>query len=174
MTMVLMCGLSFAGKSTLAASLAEALPANLVSLDLINEERGLQGGQGIPLEEWAETNRIAHERGRELLSAGRHVVVDDTGSPRFIRDGWREIADQSGAPFMIVWVQISLELQRARVRANRQSRGRPDVTDAVLHDHRKGFEPPTNEEALVVDAEETRDAAQITALVQRIRCYGKP
>lgn len=148
--MALMCGLSFAGKSTLAARLAEALPASLVSLDLINEERGLYGGQGIPLEEWAETNRIAHERGRELLDAGRHVVVDDTGSPRFIRDGWREVADQSDAPFVIVWVQISPELQQARVHANRQSYGRPDVTDAVLRDHRAGFEPPTDEEALVV------------------------
>lgn len=169
--MALMCGLSFAGKSTLAASLAEALPASLVSLDLINEERGLHGGQGIPLEEWAETNRVAHERGRELLRAGRHVVVDDTGSPRFVRDGWREIADQSGAPFVIVWVQISPELQHARVRANRQSHGRPDVTDAVLHDHRTGFEPPIGEKALVVDAQKTTDATQIAALVQRIRSY---
>lgn len=172
--MALMCGLSFAGKSTLAAGLAEALPAGLVSLDLINEERGLQGGQGIPLEEWAETNRIAHERGRELLGAGRHVVVDDTGSPRFIRDGWREIADESGAPFVIVWVQISPELQQARVHANRQSRGRPDVTDAVLHDHRAGFEPPTDEEALVVAAQDTADSARIAALVQQIRSHHRP
>lgn len=172
--MALMCGLSFAGKSTLAAKLAEALPASLVSLDLINEERGLHGGQGIPLEEWAETNRIAHERGRELLDAGHHVVVDDTGSPRFIRDGWREIADQSVAPFVVVWVQISPELQRARVHANRQSQGRPDVTDAVLHDHRTSFEPPTNEEALVVDAQDTADKAQVAALVQRIRSRRMP
>lgn len=167
--MALMCGLSFAGKSTLASRLTEALPASLISLDLINEERGLHGGQGIPLEEWAQTNRIAHERGRELLEAGHHVVVDDTGSPRFIRDGWREVADQSGAPFVIVWVQIGPELQRARVQANRQSHGRSDVTDAVLRDHRAGFEPPIKEGALVIDAQETTDENQIAVLVQQIR-----
>lgn len=172
--MVLMCGLSFAGKSTLAAQLAEDLPASLISLDSINAERGLHGGQGIPLEEWAETNRIAHERGREVLDAGHHVVVDDTGSPRFIRDEWRTIADRSGAPFMVVWVQISPELQQARVRANRQSRDRPDVTDAVLHEHRAGFEPPTDEEALVVDAEDTADPAHVAALVQQLRSIASP
>lgn len=169
MTLALMCGLSFAGKSTLAAKLAEALPASLISLDLINEERGLRGGQGIRLEEWAQTNRVAHERGRDLLGAGHHVVVDDTGSPRFIRDGWREIADESGAPFVIVWVQISTELQLARVHANRHSRIRADVTDAVLHDHRAGFEPPIDEDALVIGAQEATDANQIAGLVQQIR-----
>jgi len=57
-----MCGLSFAGKSTFARLLAEELGAQVISLDLINAERGLYGGQGIPLEEWAATDRIAHER----------------------------------------------------------------------------------------------------------------
>ncbi|WP_141393747.1 AAA family ATPase [Brachybacterium alimentarium] len=37
MTLTLMCGLSFSGKSTLAARLAEGLPASVISLDLINE-----------------------------------------------------------------------------------------------------------------------------------------
>lgn len=121
MTLTLMCGLSFSGKSTLAARLAEGLSANMISLDLINEERGLYGGQGIPLEEWSKTNRIAHERGRALLETGHHVVVDDTGSPRFIRDKWRAIADRSGVPFALVWVQISADLQTERIRANRGS-----------------------------------------------------
>lgn len=172
--MVLMCGLSFAGKSTLAVQLAEALPASLISLDLINEERGLHGGEGIPLEEWAETNRIAHERGRDQLDAGQHVVVDDTGSPRFIRDQWREVAHRSGAPFMVVWVQISPALQRSRVLANRQSRRRPDVTDAVLRDHRASFEPPLDEEMLVVDAQDTADQAEVAMLVRRLRTHHIP
>lgn len=174
MTMALMCGLSFAGKSTLAAQLSEALPASLVSLDLINEERGLHGGQGIPLEEWAETNRIAHERGRELLDKGFHVVVDDTGSLRFIRDGWRKIAVHCDAPFVVVWVQISPELQEARIHANRKSQCRPDMTDAVLHDHRASFEPPTDEEALAVDAQKTADPAQVAALAQQILSHRIP
>ena len=48
--LVLPCGRSYSGKSTLARALADALPGVVVGLDAINEERGLHGGQGIPVE----------------------------------------------------------------------------------------------------------------------------
>jgi len=51
MTLTLMCGLSFAGKSTFAVLLAEELDGQVISVDIINTERGLVGGQGIPLQE---------------------------------------------------------------------------------------------------------------------------
>lgn len=164
--MVLTCGLSFSGKSTLAAGLSNALAAELLSLDQINEERGLRGGQGIPLEEWAATNRIAHERARALLADGRHVVVDDTGSPRFIRDEWRATAAAAGTPFVLVWVQVNPELQSQRVLANRADPGRSDVTDAVLAEHGASFEDPVDEDPLIVDAAFTSDPVTITAAVQ--------
>lgn len=169
MALVLMCGLSFSGKSTLAAGLSVALDAELLSLDRINEERGLYGGQGIPVEEWAATNRIAHERARGLLAAGRHVVVDDTGSPRFIRDEWRETASAAKAPFVLVWVQVSPELQRQRVWANRVDQVRPDVTDAVLAEHLASFEAPEDEESLIVDATSTHDKDIVAAVVGAIQ-----
>lgn len=172
MTLTLMCGLSFSGKSTLAARLAHDLPAHLISLDLINEERGLDGGQGISLEEWSTTNRIAHERVGALLGGGHHVVVDDTGSPRFIRDAWRATAKTAGAPFALVWVQITAELQRERVRANREAQVRHDVTDAVLREHAASFEPPTDEDALAVDARSAGDPERVTAIVQELSTLG--
>lgn len=172
MTLTLMCGFSFSGKSTLADHLAHALTATLISLDRINEERGLDGGQGIPVEEWATTNHIAHERAGALLEEGRHVVVDDTGSPRFLRDEWRATAESAGAPFALVWVQISLDLQRERVHAKRESRSRPDVTDAVLEEHRAGFEAPTEEEAIIVDARSTADPRRVKEIVQQLSAPG--
>lgn len=168
MALVLTCGLSFSGKSTLADGLSKALAAELLSLDQINEERGLHGGQGIPLEEWAATNRIAHECARALLADGRHVVVDDTGSPRFIRDEWRTTASAAGAPFVLVWVQVDPELQRQRVLANRADPGRQDVTDAVLAEHGASFEAPVDEDPLIVDAASTTDPTTIAATVQAV------
>jgi len=169
MALVLTCGLSFSGKSTLAAGLSSALDAELLSLDRINEERGLNGGQGIPAEEWATTNRIAHERAGVLLAAGRRVVVDDTGSPRFIRNEWRATASAAGAPFVLVWVQVSPELQRQRVLANRAKQVRPDVTDAVLLEHGASFEAPEeDEDPLAIDATSTSDPATIAAIVEAI------
>lgn len=58
--LVVMCGRSFSGKSTLA--LADRLGAQRVSLDAINEERGLRGGADIPVSEWMRTNDEASPR----------------------------------------------------------------------------------------------------------------
>jgi len=169
MTLALMCGLSFSGKSTIAARLADELDAELISLDAINAERGLYGGQGIPLEEWAKTNRLAHERSRDALTRGRHVVVDDTGSPRFIRDAWRAIAEDAAAPFIIVWVQIDAALQRERVLANRTGQERHDITDSVLAEHVASFEAPTDEAPIVIDARETRDVERLREVARGVR-----
>ncbi len=54
--LTLVCGLAFAGKSTLAAAIAEHQGAVVVSLDEINARRGLHGGTGIAPEEWVRTH----------------------------------------------------------------------------------------------------------------------
>ena len=169
LSLILMCGLSFSGKSTVARQLGDALGATVLSLDAINAERGLYGGQGIPLEEWATTNRIADERVRDLLAAGRDVIVDDTGSPRFIRDGWRETARAQGAAFSLVWVQIDPELQRERVLVNRANKDRHDVIDEILSEHIASFEPPVAEDAITIDARAALDPREVARLVAEIR-----
>lgn len=93
-----------------------------------------------------------HARAGVRLAAGRHVVVDDTGSPRSIGDEWRATASVAGVLFVLVWVQIRPELQRERVLANRARQVRPDATDAVLEEHGTSFEPPVEEAPLVIDA----------------------
>jgi predicted kinase len=168
-TLILMCGLSFSGKSTLAGQLGRELKATVFSLDSINEERGLYGGQGIPVEEWVETNRLAQERCRAHLSADRNVIIDDTGSPRFIRDQWRDIAARTHAAFVLVWIQIDPELQRERILANRLAGGRHDVTDKVLLDHVAHFESPTDEGAITINARDVSDPRHVETIVDAIR-----
>ena len=72
---------SFPGKSTVAASLANSLLGRDVSLDEIEEERGLHGGEGIPLSESARTNELARDRVITRLRIDQTVIVDDTSSP---------------------------------------------------------------------------------------------
>lgn len=168
-----MCGLSFAGKSTFASHLAGELPARIISLDAINAERGLYGGQGIPIAEWAATNRTAHERASAALADGESVIIDDTGSPRFIRDEWRKTAAAADAPFVIVWVRIDPELQRQRILANRTASARGDIVDDVLETHIADFEEPSDEQPVIVDADKAglyrvaEVAAHIRQLVRR-------
>lgn len=150
--LVVLCGTSFSGKSTVARELARRLPARVVSLDEINERRGLWGGDGIPVEEWGRTHRIAQAEVLELLGSGVAVIVDDTSSPRFLRNGWRALATEAGVEFRLVYVEADEATVRARRESNRLSPSRRDVTDAVLDQHLAAFEPPDPDEgALSVD-----------------------
>lgn len=78
--LIRMCGLSFSGKSTLALGLRSRLDAEVLSLDVINAERGLYGGQGISGEEWQKTHQIAQARALHALTGRRSVIIDDTAS----------------------------------------------------------------------------------------------
>ncbi len=144
--LVLLCGKSFSGKSTLARALADALPAVIVSLDAINDERKLQSGAGIPLEEWARTHDIAHGRVGEALRNGSIVIVDDTSSPRFLREAWRELGAILDAPVVLVFIDAAPATVRSRQAANRRAPLRHDVRDAVLSGHLDGFEAPDDDE----------------------------
>ncbi len=163
--LVLLCGRSFSGKSTVAGYLADGLAGEIVSLDAINAERGLWGGDGIPIEEWSRTMDLAHDRVSDAVGRGATVIIDDTSSPAFLRDRWRQRAVVLGVPLILVYVHATDETILERRARNRATPNRPDVSDAVLTDHLASFEPPTAaEHALLVD-----DAADPGAVITTVR-----
>ncbi|MFI5733646.1 AAA family ATPase [Kribbella sp. NPDC051587] len=147
--LVLLCGTSFSGKSTVARTLAPRLGATVVSLDEINARRGLWGGDGIPVEEWIRTHGEATAETRELLSTGTSVIVDDTSSPRFLRDAWRSLATEVEAEFTLLYVDIDHAVIHERRKANHATRQRQDVSDEVLAQHLADFDPPHPDESAV-------------------------
>jgi predicted kinase len=148
--LVLMCGLAFSGKSTVARTIALRLDAQLVSLDDINDERGLWGGHGIPVAEWQCTHELARARLHSALAAGRAVVLDDTSNLRLLRDGYRELARVHSAPFVLVFVNTPLEDIRQRRAEASVTCARRSVDDAVFAEHAASFESPQADEAAVV------------------------
>ncbi|GAB3386861.1 hypothetical protein GCM10027568_05810 [Humibacter soli] len=116
-----------------------------------------------------KTKAIGHERAADSLDSGHSVVVDDTGSPRFLRDELRELAAEHDASCAVVWVRISPELQRERVLANRADGSRHDVIDEVLDDHVASFEEPIHEDPIVIDANDTRNPLELAHVVTAIR-----
>lgn len=143
---VLLCGRSFSGKSTVAAELAADLHAVVVSLDTIIAERGWQSGAGVPMDEWVRTHEISRSRTRDLLASGVTVIIDDTSSPRFLREDWRSLAKDVAAPLVLVYVDTPVEVSIQRHAANRDHHHRMDVTDEILHEHLGSFEAPTPDE----------------------------
>ena len=144
-----MCGVAFSGKSTIARRIAEKLAIELLSLDAINHQRGLSGGDGMTVAQWEETSAIAMEQLRELLLDGKSVVVDDTFSHRHLRERCNAVAEQMGARFTIVFVDTPIDTTRARRAANYARPVRPHIRDEVFERHVEGFQFPSDDEGFV-------------------------
>ncbi len=148
-TLYATCGLAFSGKTTLAKRLAEILSISRVSLDDINSERGLHGGEGMTDAQWEETSEIAARELRQILAANQSVVLDDTLSHRFLRDRYRDVATKGNADFVLLFVNTSLEEIGKRMQKNCVQRLRHHVDPDVFAAHRDRFQRPTEDEQAI-------------------------
>ncbi|MGI8687385.1 MAG: AAA family ATPase [Thermomicrobiales bacterium] len=145
-SLLILCGLPFAGKSTLAVALAHRLTMRLVSMDAINTERCL-GLNAAPISshQWAETYREMYRRLDEMLAAGISVVYDAPNATRQERDDARAIAIRNNAATRTIYVPILPDEAWTRLLANRVNPTRHDVRDADFDDVLRRFESPNDE-----------------------------
>jgi predicted kinase len=105
---------------------------------------------GIPDEEWGRTHAEALSLVEAALGEGRSVVVDDTNCFRFLRDNYRQIADQHGVESVVIHVVVPLGLALSRRRANDLDPSRSPVTESVMLDLVEKFEWPAADETVLV------------------------
>lgn len=147
-TLYALCGLAFAGKSTLAAELRRRLGAVVVSTDEINARRGLHGGDGLPVEEWARTwGRALAELERALAGGAPHVVLDDTCCFRFQRDDLRRLCALHGYRCRLLVLTTTVEEVRRRIARNAAEPRRSSLRPEVFEEHLAGFQWPGDDEA---------------------------
>lgn len=145
--LIMMCGLPFAGKSTLARAVAAHLGAVHLETDAINTERGLgANGAAITTREWAATYREAYRRLEASLCAANTVVYDAVNYRRVQRDQLRRIARRCDATVQVIFVTTPAEQARQRLKRNRVRRTRFDVRDEDFAEVASRFEPPTADE----------------------------
>ena len=150
----IMCGLSFAGKTTLAKEMVKLLSIKRVSIDEINGERGIWNDEtGLSLEEWERTYEIAYQRIAMFLSQGESVVDDSANFTKEQRDRLRSIAEHYNAQTCVIFFNVPLAEVRRRWQENRQTLVRNDVRDDDFAHVVEYFEPPTaNENVLYYDS----------------------
>jgi len=146
----ILCGLSFAGKTTLAKGLERRLGFARVDMDVINDAKGVGlHGEPISAEEWERTYAESYRQLDDLLKAGQSVLFDAVNFTKAQRDSLRSIATKRGAVSRVIYLDISESEARKRWQDNRITHQRYDVRDEDFAHVVMNFEPPTQDEQVI-------------------------
>lgn len=143
----LFTGISFAGKSVVARSLAEHVQIPRIDPDEVSHEQGLGlAGEFLTDAQWADIHARAEARAAAYLQAGTSVVYDTTAFTRQQREALRDLAERNGATTRLIFLDTPREIAYARWQANEQSAQRARVHPDDFAMVADLFEPPTADE----------------------------
>lgn len=146
----ILCGLPFAGKTTLARELAARLGWTHLEVDAINRERGLGlHGERLSRQDWIDTYREAYRRLDELLLQQQTVLYDATNFRRAQRQRARQIAARHNAATYVLYLTTTPLAAQRRLHQNRQCSVRADVHDIDFADVAAQFQSPTVDEHVI-------------------------
>lgn len=138
----ILCGLPFAGKTTVANILCEDKNLCLISLDQININRGFKPGTRIPQKEWDTSYKLANNKLEMLLKTGKSVVYDDTNYSMKHRLLLTQIAKANGYSTRLIFINTPLKVIKQRIKENTKSNARPSVHPSDLEFILTHFQKP--------------------------------
>ena len=146
MTLYILCGLAFAGKSTLSRKIVEQKGWKLIAFDTLwveTEKTQLvpQGAEG-----WRLVRDLAQKEILATLKSGISVVYDDNNPKKDHREELRVVARKAGAVSAVVYLDTPIDVIRAREEASRTLQDRHDVDPKNFEKVLKDLEPPTSDE----------------------------
>ena len=150
--LVIVVGLSFGGKSTLARAIGERLGHREVDVDVTKVRLHGERVQDDELDQdhWDAIYAATDAESAELLAAGVSVVDGSRNFRRFERDRARAIAERAGVPLVTVYVDTPAAVARERRARNEAAPTRVHMTEAELEEIVELFEPPAADEAPLV------------------------
>jgi len=155
--LILMCGLSGAGKSWVAERLAPLLPATrlrsdvarkaLAGLGALDRTNSPVGGGLYHPQRSDEVYAYLAEVAAALLRSGENVIVDATFIERHRRAAFLALAEQLPCQALVLYCAVPEEILRERVAARWAAHHDPsEATPAVLQDQLGRFESPDTAE----------------------------
>jgi predicted kinase len=153
-TLVVVCGLPGAGKSTVSRTIAERVDGTVLRTDVVRKE--MVDDPDYTDEETAAVYDELLARAGERLADGEAVVLDGTFKRRNRRIEAREVAEAVGAGFRLVRVECEERVVERRIAE------RDGVSDADLEVHRQFRErfEPVEMDHLAVDNSGTEAATR--------------
>jgi len=150
--LLIICGLPFAGKTTLEQALLHRFA--LARVDVDDTKRELFGptveDAELSQNDWVQVYAEADERIGRYLAARRSVVDASRNFRRDERTIARQIAATNGANLMTIFIDTPEEVVRGRLVENRIAQTRHDVADAEFDKLLREMEPPTPDESPLV------------------------
>jgi predicted kinase len=150
--LLIICGLSFAGKSTLAKAIAARFGYEEVDVDVTKIQLF---GQTIKDEElhpddWARMYAETDRRIEHLLVSGKSVVDASRNFRKDEREIAKRIADNAGVPIITIYIDTPEEIARQRLMENRRMPVRRNVTDSDFDDVIRAMQPPSDDETPLI------------------------
>ena len=181
--LVVVCGLSFAGKTTLGTAIASRFKYEQVDVDQTKVRL-----YGVRFEEHTldqdAWNRIYSETDAEIaryLQSGTSVVDASRNFRKQERSSARRIAEMNGADFLVIYIDIPESVARERLLANRRDPIRVDWGDFSFDQIVRAMEPPRADERPLVyhyrddmDRWMSEHAAQLAPRSRTAGCTGDP
>ncbi len=150
--LIIVCGLSFAGKSTLGDAICDSY--GFIQVD-VDETKVELFGEAVSFEElsrenWNEIYRATDDKIVNLLRSGNSVVDASRDFRKVERDGARGIVEKENAESVVIYVDTPEWLARLRRAENRDNQTRTDISVEEFEEIISVMEPPTpNEKAFV-------------------------
>jgi predicted kinase len=146
--LIIICGISFAGKSTLGTAIAGRFGYTQVDVD--DTKFSLFGldirDEALSRADWEHIYDRTYRLIREYLRAGKSVVDGSGNFRRSERQTVRDLVDPLEDEITTIWVDIPAAIARQRLLTNRDRRTRLDVTDDDFEHILRVWEPPSPEE----------------------------
>lgn len=150
--LIVICGLSFAGKTTLGDAISHAFGHPQVDVDEIKYRiygADIRDGD-LDGDQWNRIYREADNTILELLIAGNSVVDASRNFREAERDNARRLASKCSSGVLVVYVDTPEKVCRERWDANRRTPTRRDLSRDDFEDIISVMEPPKpDEDALV-------------------------
>ncbi|SEC40567.1 ATP-binding protein [Paenibacillus sp. GP183] len=154
---VLMCGIAGSGKTTFSQNLEKD---GFVRLSIDEEVWSTNGRYAIdyPAEKYREYLDEAHIRLRnklvKLIQDNKQVVVDSSFWQRSERDEFKQLIENSGGKWRLIYLKVHPDELRKRLKIRSQrfdANAAFTITEEILSTFLNGFEEPRNEGEIVIE-----------------------
>lgn len=149
---MIICGISFAGKSTLGEAIAQQFGYAQVDVDdtkvhLYGLERK---DEELSHADWVRIYQETDQRIASYLKSGKTVIDASRHFRKQERQLARHLALQAKAEIVTIFVDTPEVIARKRLLANREKPSRRNVTDTDFEEILHVWEPPTVDETPLI------------------------